>query len=145
MRQLRWWDVRLAIITSALVLAGYIGIVEGYNALHISTTLIRRATTAAQLGYGVLALVALGAILRRHRVAGPLLEFWGSMFTATTIVVPSVRGDGPVSSGLRAGVITALVVAALIWLWRANQRLPSNHPSRRAVQRTTVESLHRSS
>ena len=145
MRQLRWWDVRLAIITSALVLAGYIGIVEGYNALHISTTLIRRATTAAQLAYGVLALIALAAILRRHRVAGPLLEFWGSMFTATTIVVPSVRGDGPVSSGLRAGVITALVVAALIWLWRANQRLPSNHPSRRTVQRSTVESLHRSS
>ena len=144
MRQLRWSDVRLAIITSALVLAGYIGIIEGFNALHISTTLVRRATTAAQLGYGVLALIALVAILRQHRAAGQLLEFWGSMFIATTIVVPPVRGDGPLSSGLRAGVITAVVVMLLIWLWRANQRVPSNHPGRRTVQRPTIESLHRS-
>ena len=144
MRQLRWSDVRLAIIASALVLAAYLGIIEGFNALHISRTLVRRATTAAQLGYGILALIALGAILRQHRVAGPLLEFWGSMFTATTIVVPPVRGDGPLSMGLRGGVITALVVTVLIWLWRANQRSLSNHRTGVIVERFTVESLHRS-
>lgn len=122
MRQLGWGDVRLAILASALVLAGYLGIVEGFNAAHSSSTLIQQATTASQLAYGVLALLALAAIMRRHRVAGPLLEFWGAMFIATVTLAPIVWGDAPVLSGVLSGLVTALFVSVLIWLWRANQR-----------------------
>ena len=121
MRQLGWVDLRLAILASALVLAGYLGIVEGFKAAHSSSSLIQRATTASQLAYGVLALLALVAIFVRPRLVGPLLEFWGAMFIATATLAPIVWGDASIWTGVVSGLVTALVVSVLIWLWRATR------------------------
>jgi hypothetical protein len=130
MRQLGWADVRLAIVVIALVLTGYLGLVDGFNVARNSSTLLERLAAGAELAYAVLALLALAAIMRRHRAAGPLLEFWGAMLIATGTLAPIVWGHAPILSGVLAGLVTALIVIGVIWLWRANQRSVAGKASR---------------
>jgi hypothetical protein len=123
MGALRWADLRLAAVTSILVLAWYLGSVEGFNGAHSSRNLAESATAAAQLGYGTLALCALVAVHRRHRYARPFIEFWGAIFVATAILQPVVWGKSPIRTGLLSGFVASLIVALIMWLWGAD--LPS--------------------
>lgn len=121
MGTLRWADLRLAALTSILVLAWYLGSINGFNAAHSSRNLAETVTAAAQLGYGTLALCALIAVHRRHRFARPFIEFWGTIFVATALLQPVVAGKSLVRNGLLGGLVATLIVALIIWLWGANQ------------------------
>src|SRR5437762_13361793 len=117
MGPLRWADLKLAALTSILVLAGYIGVVDGFNAAHWARSLAESVTAAAQLGYGTLAFLALIAILKKHRFARPIIEFWGAIFVATAIMSPVVFGNATLSKGILSGDGAALIVALILWLW----------------------------
>jgi hypothetical protein len=121
MGRLPWADLRLALLTSILVLAGYIGVVEGFNAAHSARNLAESATAFGQLGYGILASLAMTAILRRHRFARPMLEFWGAIFVATAILAPVVAGDATVLKGVATGAAATALVALSIWLWSGDR------------------------
>ncbi len=121
MRRLPWADLRLALLVSILVLAGYIGVVEGFNDAHSARNLAETATAIGQLCYGALASLAMLAILRRHRFARPMLEFWGSIFVATAILAPVVAGNATVSKGIASGAAAVAIVALSVWLWSGNQ------------------------
>jgi hypothetical protein len=121
MGRLRWADLRLAALTSVLVLAWYLGSVEGFNGAHSSRNLAESVTAAAQLGYGTLALIALIAVHRRHRYARPFIEFWGAIFVATSILQPVVWGKSPIRTGLLSGFVASLIVALIIRLWDADR------------------------
>ena len=129
MGTLRLADLKLAALTSILVLAAYIGFIDGFNAGHWARNFAESVTAAAQLGYGMLAFFALIAILRKHRFARPLLEFWGAIFVATAIMSPVVLGDTTLAKGLLSGLGASLVVAVVIWLWAGNRTVPIALPS----------------
>lgn len=121
MGALRWADLRLAALTSILVLAWYLGSIEGFNGAHSSRSLAESVTAIAQLGYGTLALCALIAVHKRHRFARPFIEFWGTIFVATAMLQPVVAGKPLVRGGLLSGLVATLVVALIIWLWGAER------------------------
>lgn len=121
MGALRWPDLRLAALTSILVLAWYLGSVDGFNGAHSSRNLAESVTAAAQLGYGTLALCALVAVHRRHRFARPFIEFWGAIFVATAILQPVVWGKSLIRTGLLSGLVASLIVGLIIWLWGADR------------------------
>ncbi|MFN2603154.1 MAG: hypothetical protein ABR582_10410 [Gemmatimonadaceae bacterium] len=121
MGTLRWADLRLAALTSILVLAAYNGVVEGFNASHWARNLAESVTAAAQWGHGTLAFFALLAILKKHRFGRPLIEFWGAIFVATSIMSPVVLDNATFKRGLVNGFAASLIVALIIWLWAGNQ------------------------
>jgi drug/metabolite transporter superfamily protein YnfA len=121
MGTLRWADLKLAALTSILVLAAYSGIVEGFNASHWARNLAESVTAAAQLGYGTLAFFALISILKKHRFARPLIEFWGAIFVATSIMSPVVLDNATIEKAILSGFVASLIVALIIWLWAGNQ------------------------
>jgi len=121
MGALRWPDLRLAALTSILVLAWYLGSIDGFNSAHSSRNLAESVTAAAQLGYGTLALCALVAVHRRHRLAQPFIEFWGAIFVATAILQPVVWGKSPIRTGLLSGFVASVIVGLIIWLWSADR------------------------
>jgi len=121
MGALRWADLRLAAITSILVLAWYLGSIDGYNGAHSSRNLAETVTAFAQLGYGTLALCALIAVHKKHRSARPFIEYWGTIFVATAMLQPVVAGKSLVRGGLFSGLVATLIVALIIWLWGAER------------------------
>lgn len=127
MGTLRWADLRLAALTSILVLAWFLGSIDGFNGAHSSRNLAETVTAVAQLGYGTLALCALIAVHRRHRYARPFIEFWGTIFVATALLQPVVAGKSLIRTGLLSGLVATLIVALIIWLWGA-ERLSSVPP-----------------
>ena len=135
MGTLRWADLRLAALTSILVLAAYIGIVEGFNASHWARNFAESVTAAAQLGYGTLAFFALISILKKHRFARPLIEFWGAIFVATSIMSPVVLDNATFEKAILSGFVASLIVALIIWLWAGNQTTPVARPIARPVAR----------
>ena len=128
MGTLRWADLRLAALTSILVLAAYIGVVQGFNASHWARNLAESVTAAAQLGYGTLAFFALISILNKHRFARPLIEFWGAIFVATSIMSPVVVDNATFAKAILSGFAASLIVALIIWLWAGNQSTPAARP-----------------
>jgi drug/metabolite transporter superfamily protein YnfA len=128
MGTLRWADLRLAALTSILVLAAYIGVVEGFNASHWARNLVESVTAAAQLGYGMLAFFALISVLKKHRFARPLIEFWGAIFVATSIMSPVVLDNATPAKAIVSGFAASLIVALIIWLWGGNHTIPVSTP-----------------
>lgn len=128
MGTLRWADLKLAALTSILVLAAYIGFIDGFNASHWARNFAESVTAAAQLGYGMLAFCALITILKKHRFARPLIEFWGAIFVATSIMSPVVLGNTTLPRALLSGVAGSLLVALVIWLWAGTQAIPVARP-----------------
>ena len=126
MGTLRWADLRLALLTTILVLAAYIGVVQGFNSAHWARNLAETATAFALFGSGALGFFALMAILRRHRSARPLIEFWGAISVATAIMWPVVFANVPVSKGLLSGLAAASTVALILWLWGTTQIAPAH-------------------
>src|SRR6476620_11025259 len=108
MGTLRWADLKLAALASILVLAAYIGIVDGFNASHWARSFAEHVTAAAQLGYGTLAFFAVISILKQHRFARPLIEFWGAIFVATAIMSPVVFSHAALSRAMLSGVAASL-------------------------------------
>lgn len=121
MGALRWTDLRLAALTSILILAWYLGIIDGYNGVHSSRNLAESVTAIAQLGYGTLALCALIAVHKRHRSARPFIEFWGAIFVATALLQPVVWGKSLMPVGLLSGFTASLVFGLIMWLWSADR------------------------
>lgn len=121
MGRIPWADLKLALLTSILVLAAYIGVVQGFNAAHSARGLPETVTAFAQLGYGILGALALNAILRRNRFARPMLEFWGAIFVATMILSPVVTGNATPIKGAGYGAAAMALVAVTIWLWGSNR------------------------
>lgn len=128
MGTLRWADLKLAALTSILVLAAYIGFINGFNSAHWARNLAERVAATAQLGYGIVAFCALMAILKKHRFARPLIEFWGAIFVATSIMSPVVLGNTTLPRALLSGVAGSLLVALVIWLWAGTQAIPVARP-----------------
>ena len=133
MGTLRWADLRLAALTSILVLAWYLGSIDGFNGAHSSRNLAESMTAAAQLGYGTLALCALVAVHRRHRFARPFIEFWGAIFVATAILQPVVWDKSLIRTGLLSGLVASLIVGLIIWLWGADR--PSLVPQKATTRK----------
>jgi hypothetical protein len=136
MGTLRWADLRLAALTSILVLAWFLGSIDGFNGAHSSRNLAESVTAVAQLGYGTLALCALLAVHRRHRFARPFIEFWGTIFVATALLQPVVAGESLIRTGLLSGLVASLIVAFIIWLWGA-ERPPIFHKA--TTQKATTQ------
>ena len=124
MGTLRWADLRLAALTSILVLAAYTGVVQGFNATHWARNLPEMATATALLGCGMLGLFALIAILQKHRFARSLIEFWGALTVATAIMWPVVFANATVYKGVAGGGAASLLFALIIWLWGTLQTTP---------------------
>jgi drug/metabolite transporter superfamily protein YnfA len=139
MGTLRWADLRLAALTTILVLAAYIGVVQGFNAAHSARNLAESATAAAQLGYGTLAFFALIAILQKHRFARPLIEFFGAIFVATAIMMPVVFENATVKRGILSGVVASLLVALIVWLWGTLQQAPAAREIKTEKTRAPVQ------
>ena len=137
MGTLRWADLKLAALTSILVLAAYIGFIDGFNAAHWSRNLAESVTANAQLAHGVLAFCALIAILKKHRFARPLIEFWGAILVATSIMSPVVLGNTPLARALLSGVAASFIVASVVWLWAGTQALPVAQPVAKAKPAAT--------
>jgi hypothetical protein len=133
MGALRWPDLRLAALTSVLVLAWFLGSIDGFNAAHSSRNLAESVTAAAQLGYGTLAMCALVAVHRRHRFARPFIEFWGVIFVATAILQPVVWGKSPIHTGLLSGFVASVIVGLIIWLLGADR--PSLVPQKATTRK----------
>ena len=124
MGTLRWADLKLAALTSILVLAAYIGVVQGFNSAHWARNLPETATATALLGCGTLGLFALIAILQKHRFARSLIEFWGAITVATAIMWPVVFGNATVYKGVASGGVASLLFALTVWLWGTLQQAP---------------------
>ena len=139
MGALRWADLRLAAITSILVLAWYLGSIDGYNGAHSSRNLAESVTAFAQLGYGTLAMCALIAVHRRHRYARPFIEYWGTIFVATAMLQPVVAGKSLIRGGLFSGFVATLIVALIIWLWSAER----SGSARIVPQKATTRKIER--
>ena len=144
MGALRLADLRLAALTSILVLAWYLGSVDGFNHAHSSRNLAESVTAAAQLVYGTLALCALIAVHKSHRSARPFIEFLGAIFVATAMIQPVAWGKSLMPFGILSGLVASIVVGLIVWLWGADrpefvaQRAPSKSQGAKAKKVETA-------
>lgn len=113
-QKLRWLLAVLALL--ALSATSCIGYTDELRSMR---TLGQEICAASQLVYGVLGLMAAGALLWRPRWSRRLLYPWAAAMTLTGLTAPVAWGDGSWAAGVFGGVVTAAIASLVIGLaWR---------------------------
>jgi hypothetical protein len=111
-------------LTLSLILLAGIGILgpwNGINDLQGATTRLQLATSAAQLVYGLLALVAIPGLLLGWRGLKTVLRLWLVAVSITGGLAPVAWGGATAGTGIAALILTFVVALAVIWVIRRAQ------------------------
>lgn len=118
---------KVAWIVSILLLlnTGGLGLYSGLNDLSDARTPLQRSVTYGVITYGVLGLVAAGALIVRHRSARWLTVGWAAVVTyVASAAVPAYAGaDASLAGAISGGVGAALVGALVVWATRVSTRV----------------------
>ena len=110
--------VCLILLMILLAACAWNGLYEGIIATRHADTPGMQAATVTQLLYGVFGLAALLALWRKREWVTPLLIGTGIASSLTAGLAPVVYAGTDVSTGIAAGLITAVVFVLAVWCWR---------------------------
>ena len=110
---------KVAWIVSILLLlnTGALGIYSGVSDLPDARTVLQRSVTYGVITYGLLGLLAGGALIVRHRSARWLTVGWAAVVTyVASAAVPAYAGaDASIAGAISGGIGAALVGVLVIW------------------------------
>lgn len=101
---------------TSLIVVDALGLQSAMEELHSANTLGQQVATGTQFGYAFAGFLAAGALLAGRSWAAGALWLWAGLITVTGTMAPIVWGGAGVVAGIGAGVVTAAVGAAMIWL-----------------------------
>lgn len=116
----------LWLVLSVVLLGGFaaLGIWNGIGDLSGATTRLQLLTSIAQLAYGILALVALPALLIGWRGLRLVLQLWVVAVTVTGGLAPVAWGGATVGAGIAALILSCVIALGIIWVVRRAQVAP---------------------
>jgi hypothetical protein len=117
-----WPVVRITLVVALVAVTAQGGISDGKSTWREATSALEWTAVATQLLYGTLAVAVLFAMAFRRRWVEPLLYAWGAALTATGTLATVVWGGEGWGVAAVGGVSIAIVVALVVWAWRAHAR-----------------------
>lgn len=116
----------LWLVLSLVLLGGFaaLGIWNGISDLSGATTRLQLLTSIAQLAYGILALIALPALLIGWRGLPIVLQTWVVAVTVTGGLAPVAWGGASVGAGVAAMILSCVIALGIIWVIRRAQVAP---------------------
>ena len=115
MTRIRWsWWLPVPLI--CLTAFGYLGITNAVGEFAGATNLGQRLETVAGFAYGVLAVLALVAVLTTHRLALPLTLAWSGALTVCAGLAAAYWGAAGLWGSVAAVLGTALISGLVVWL-----------------------------
>lgn len=114
------------LVFSLVILAGFavLGAWNGFNDLGDATTRLQFITSVAQVAYGVLAFLAIPALLIGWRGLRPLLQLWVAAVTLTGGLAPMAWGGASVGAAIAAMILSCVIALTVIWIVRRAQVAP---------------------
>jgi hypothetical protein len=114
------------LILALVILAGFavLGTWNGFNDWQKSASRLQLITSIAQLSSGILALVALPALLIGWRGLRLVLRLWVLAVTLTGGLAPVAWGGATAGAGIAATILSCLIALAVIWIVRRAQVAP---------------------
>lgn len=121
-------SVVLLLSTAAL------GLYSGVSDLPDARTVLQRSVTYGVIVYGLLGLVAAGALIVRHRSARWLTACWAAVVTyVACAAVPAYAGaDASIAGAVAGGIGAALVGLLVVWATMVATRTAADRPAPRA-------------
>jgi len=114
------------LILSLILLAGIgmLGTWNGINDLQDAETRLQLAACTAQVGYGLLSLIAIPGLLLGWRGLKTILRLWLVAISITGGLAPVAWGDASAGTGIAALILTFAIALAIIWVVRRAQVAP---------------------
>ncbi|HSC46655.1 MAG TPA: hypothetical protein VLG68_01070 [Gammaproteobacteria bacterium] len=113
---MNWRKLKLWGGVVSLLILSVLGFQGLWDQLRSVDTLGRTVSTAAQIAYVVLGVIAAAALIRKPRWSRGLLYAWAAALTLTGATAPIVWGEQGWIGGVIAAVITALLAKLILWL-----------------------------
>ena len=116
----------LWLILSLVILAGLgvLGTWNGVSDLQDAATRLQLATSITQLGYGLLSLIAIPALLIGWNGLKTVLRAWLVTISITGGLAPVAWGGASTGTGIAALILTFFIALAIIWVVRRAQVAP---------------------
>jgi hypothetical protein len=111
----------------SLILLGGLGIQgtwSGIGDLQDAATRLQFTSSTMQITYGVLALIAIPALLINWRGLKAVLQLWLVAIVSTGALAPVAWGEASVGTGIAASILTFVIALAIIWVVRRAQVAP---------------------
>ena len=111
----------------SLILLGGLGIQgtwSGIGDLQDAATRLQFTSSTMQITYGVLALIAIPALLINWRGLKVVLQLWLVAIVSTGALAPVAWGEASVGTGIAASILTFVIALAIIWVVRRAQVAP---------------------
>jgi hypothetical protein len=111
----------------SLILLGGLGIQgtwSGINDWPEAVTRLQFMSSAMQVTYGVLSLIAIPGLLISWRGLKAVLHLWLAAITITGGLAPVAWGESSVWTGIAAAALTLVIGLVIIWIVRRAQVAP---------------------
>ena len=118
------FDPWLALSLILLAGFGFLGTWNGINDLQSAATRLQLATSTAQVGYGLLSMIAIPALLIGWRGLKTVLRLWLVAISITGGLAPVAWGGATTGTGIAALILTFVIALAIIWVVRRAQVAP---------------------
>jgi hypothetical protein len=128
---------RLGWILSIVLLCATasLGIYNGVRELSFGLTPLQRSVSIGVLTYGIAGLAAAVALIARHPSSVWLVVFWGATVTyvSSFAAIAYAGADATLVGAIAAGIGTALMAAAVVWIARVSTQRDASPPVRVVV------------
>lgn len=111
----------------SLILLGGLGIQgtwSGIGDLQDAATRLQFISSTMQITYGILALIAIPALLINWRGLKAVLQLWLVAIVSTGALAPVAWGEASAGTGIAAAILTFVIALAIIWAVRRAQVAP---------------------
>lgn len=111
----------------SLILLGGLGIQgtwSGIGDLQNAATRLQFISSTMQIAYGVLALIAIPALLINWRGLKAVLQSWLVAIVSTGGLAPVAWGEASAGTAIAALILTFVIALAIIWVVRRAQVSP---------------------
>lgn len=113
-----WRWIGFVALVLLLLLTAYSGLTDGLENVRHVVGVGQWMTIAAQLLFGVCAILALAAMGARHGSAKRFLYGWCVGTTLTSGLAPVVYGGANLLIGFVSGAAGAIISFIMLWLWK---------------------------
>lgn len=118
------FDPWLALSIVLLGALGVQGVWSGVDDFPDAGTRLQFISSITQFGYGILALLAIPALLVAWRGLKTVLRLWLLAITITGGLAPVAWGEASVWTGIAAATLTLVIGLVIIWVVRRAQVAP---------------------
>ncbi|MGE5277444.1 MAG: hypothetical protein ACM3SU_10655 [Acidobacteriota bacterium] len=115
---------------AVLCLTGVAGFRDGVGTYREAATAGQKLTTVAELGYGVVSVIALTGLLAGRAWARPVMILWAALATTAAAAATVAWGGEGIGVAAVAGVSTAAFCGLMIWMAFRRPRPRSDRTAR---------------